>query len=80
MQVRPHSQKRQIDLYPEKFSSDQYTWKQAGQLLTIAFGIIAALTLFDTSGDEHRVMYGIIESLYCAPETNKMMYINYDGI
>ena len=33
-----------------------------------------------TSGDEHWVMYGSTESLYCAPETNLTMPANYTGI
>ena len=26
--------------------------------------------------DEHRVMYGSVESLYCTPETNITLYVN----
>ena len=31
-----------------------------------------------TCCDEHEVMYGSVESLYCTPETN-IMYVNYTG-
>ena len=30
--------------------------------------------------DEHWVMYRIVESLYCTPETNFTLYVNYIGI
>ena len=30
--------------------------------------------------DEHWVMYGSVESLYCTPETNITLYVNYTGI
>ena len=33
-----------------------------------------------TCGNEHWVMYGIVESLYCAPEANITMYVNFIGI
>ena len=26
--------------------------------------------------DEHRVMCGIVESLYCTSETNRILYVN----
>ena len=29
-----------------------------------------------TCHDEHRVMYGSVESLYCTPETNITLYVN----
>ena len=29
--------------------------------------------------DEHQVMYRIVESLYCTPETNITYYVNYTG-
>ena len=28
-------------------------------------------------GDEHWVTYGTVESLYCTPETNITLYVNY---
>ena len=30
--------------------------------------------------DEHWVIYEIVESLYCTPETNIILYVNYTGI
>ena len=30
--------------------------------------------------DEHQVMYASVESLYCTPETNITLYVNYPGI
>ena len=33
-----------------------------------------------TYRDEHWVMYGIVESLHCTPETNVTLYVNYTGI
>ena len=30
--------------------------------------------------DEHWVKYEIVESLYCTPETNITVYVNYTGI
>ena len=30
--------------------------------------------------DEHWVLYGSAESLYCTPETNITLYVNYTGI
>ena len=30
--------------------------------------------------DEPWVMYGIVELLYCVPETNVTLYVNKDGI
>ena len=30
--------------------------------------------------DEHWVMYRIVKSLYCTPETNVTLHINYTGI
>ena len=30
--------------------------------------------------DEHWIIYGTVESLYCTPETNIMLYFNYTGI
>ena len=30
--------------------------------------------------DEHWIMYTIVESLYCTPETNIALYVNYAGI
>ena len=30
--------------------------------------------------DDHWVMYGIVESLYCTPETNITLFINYTGV
>ena len=30
-----------------------------------------------TYHDEHRVMYRVVESLYCTPETNITLYVNY---
>ena len=30
--------------------------------------------------DEHWVMYGIVESLYCTAQTNITVYVNYTGI
>ena len=29
--------------------------------------------------DGHWVIYGIVESLYCTPETNITLYVNYAG-
>ena len=29
-----------------------------------------------TYGDEHRVLYGSVGSLYCTPETNITLYVN----
>ena len=34
----------------------------------------------DCTGDEHWVMYGIVESMYCTPETNITLYVNYTQI
>ena len=28
--------------------------------------------------DEHQVMYGRVESLYCTPETNITVYVNWN--
>ena len=33
-----------------------------------------------TNGDEHQVMYRIIKSLYCTPESNITLNVNYTGI
>ena len=33
-----------------------------------------------TYHDEHWVMYRIVESLYCTPETNITLNVNYTGI
>ena len=33
-----------------------------------------------TYPNEHRVMYRIVESLYCTPETNVTLYVNYTRI
>ena len=33
-----------------------------------------------THCDEYWVMYGILESLYCTPEINIALYVNYAGI
>ena len=30
--------------------------------------------------DKHQVMYRIIESLYCTPEINISLHVNYTGI
>ena len=30
--------------------------------------------------DEHGIMQGSAESLYCTPETNITLYVNYTGI
>ena len=30
--------------------------------------------------NEHWMMYGIVESLYCTPEANIVLYVNYIGI
>ena len=30
--------------------------------------------------DEHQVMHGSVESLYCTPETKITVYVNYTGI
>ena len=32
-----------------------------------------------TCQDEHQVMYGSVGSLYCTPETNETLYVNYTG-
>ena len=33
-----------------------------------------------TCCDEHQVLYGSVELLYCTPETNITLYVNYTGI
>ena len=33
-----------------------------------------------TYHNEHWVMYGTVESLYCTGETNITLYVNYNGI
>ena len=33
-----------------------------------------------TYHDEHWVIYRIVESLYCTPETNMTLYVKYTGI
>lgn len=33
-----------------------------------------------TYHDKHRVMYRIVESLFCRPEANRTFYVNYTGI
>ena len=33
-----------------------------------------------THRHEHGVMYRMVESLYCIPETNITLYVNYTGI
>ena len=33
-----------------------------------------------TYHDEHQVIYRIVESLHCTPETNITLYVNYTGI
>ena len=33
-----------------------------------------------TSRDEHRVMYGSADSLYCTWKANRILYVNYTGI
>lgn len=34
------------------------------------------MRLKEFTSDEHRVMYGSVESLYCTSETNITLYIN----
>ena len=38
-------------------------------------------TMVGSMGDEHWIVHGNVESLYCIPKTNVMLYVNnYTGI